>query len=217
MIGLVIATVLQTVVFFTVGNLSDNAHVVWCGMDDYIPFVPVFAIPYVLWFGYIAVGLISFWLFRRRSERDHREFVRTMWVLGLGLIYCTIFYIIVPTRIPYAAKPVVADDGKFLSWLLEVVYGNNVANNALPSEHCYVSMALCLGFWRAPALMASKHRFWVLPACTLLSLSICAATVLIKQHSILDFFASLMLFVVICLIVYRIPWGRTNSKEQPAK
>ena len=212
-IGMVIGVALQIAAFFIIGNLSDDAFVVWCSLDDAIPFFAPFVIPYAMWFLYIAVGLISFWHFHLQSEADHREFIRILWIMGLGLIFCAVFYLIFPTTIKVSERPDLSDTHGLSNWLMNFIYGANVKNNALPSEHCYVSMVLCLGFLRAPVLKKSHHRYWVYPASITMSLLIFAATVFTKQHSILDFFAALLLFAVLYVVVYCIPWKRSTEHE----
>lgn len=212
-VGMIIGVVLQIIAFFVIGNIGQGHDVWWHGVDDAIPFVVPFVIPYSLWFAYIAVGLISFWIFHLKSEEDHREFVRTMWMMGLGLLLCAIFYLIYPTKVPDGVRPNLEGQTGLSNFLMRFIYNANVANNALPSEHCYVSMVLCLGFLRAPVLRRSRHRFWVYPASILMSVSIFAATVFTKQHSILDFFAALALFIVLYVIVYCIPWRKRAKKN----
>ncbi|MDO4544365.1 MAG: hypothetical protein Q4C01_07410 [Clostridia bacterium] len=214
--GMVVGVTLQIIAFFTIGNLSSDAAVVWCEFDNSIPIIPIFVIPYLLWFPYIAAGLLTFWYGHKKSRADHGEFCRLMWLLGIGLLYCAIFYIVFPMRIPYGVRPDVADKTGLLAWLLRLTYNNNVANNALPSEHCYVSMMLCWGFLRMPYLKKSRHRFWVYPASILLTLSIIGATVFIKQHSILDFFAAIALFAAVLAIVYLLPWGKKGEADETA-
>lgn len=212
LVGIIIGVLLQCAAFFIIGDLSDDAHIVWSALDDAIPFCVPFVVPYVTWFFYILAGFISFWHFHRQSAEDHSEFVRIMWLMGLGLLFCAVFYIIYPTRIPFEqVRPDLSQQKGVFNWLMNFVYQRNVSNNALPSEHCYVSMVLCLGFLRAPALKKSKHRFWVYPASVLLSVSIVAATVFTKQHSILDFFAASVLFIVLSIIVYYIPWRKKRN------
>ena len=50
------------ILFFLTESLIpvERCHVIHCSLDDIIPFCEYFIIPYILWFLYIAAGLIFF-------------------------------------------------------------------------------------------------------------------------------------------------------------
>ena len=47
-------------------KVPDKVHIINCAIDQYIPFVEVFIIPYLLWFAYVAVAGIYFF-FKERN------------------------------------------------------------------------------------------------------------------------------------------------------
>ena len=63
-----------------------NATEIYCGLDDMIPFMEIFVIPYFLWFAYIAFGFV-FLFFSSRSE-----FIRMCTFLYTGMTICLIIY-----------------------------------------------------------------------------------------------------------------------------
>ena len=43
----------------------NNLHIIHCPLDQYIPFVEVFVVPYLLWFVYLAATGIYFLFFEK--------------------------------------------------------------------------------------------------------------------------------------------------------
>lgn len=63
---------------------------VYCWLDGFIPFMPVFVIPYVLWFAYVGVGLVVLCL------HDRGDFVRTFALLAWGMFIALVIYLFFP-------------------------------------------------------------------------------------------------------------------------
>jgi hypothetical protein len=66
-------------------TVTTHFHVIHMELDDVIPFLPVFCIPYFMWFGYVALALINSY------RHDKPEYVRACVYLFTGM---TIFLII---------------------------------------------------------------------------------------------------------------------------
>ncbi|MDD3400482.1 MAG: phosphatase PAP2 family protein [Eubacteriales bacterium] len=213
-IFLLIGWLVNSVGFFVIGNMYGDGTIIWSALDEAIPFCLPFVIPYVIWFPYILVSFVCFWHFHKKSSEDHAQFIRLLLITMFGLLFCLSFYIIFPTTIVKSSRPDMSNGKGLLAYLMNYVYNGNVRNNALPSEHCYISMVLALGFVKAPALKKSKHRYWIYPASIILSVLICASTFYTKQHSVWDCVAALGLFLVLYVLIYclpRIPTKQTNE------
>ena len=86
----------------------------------------------------------------------------------------------------------------FFIWLLQRIYAADTNTNVLPSMHVIGCAALTLACFDSQPL-CKRHLQWVaLP----LGLLICASTVLVKQHSILDVFVAIPVSVILYFIVY---------------
>ena len=48
-------------------TVTTHFHVIHMDLDDYIPFCEYFIIPYLLWFGYVAWGVVYFY-FKNKDE-----------------------------------------------------------------------------------------------------------------------------------------------------
>ena len=61
-----------------------------CSLDQYIPFIPVFVVPYVFWFLYVGVGLVFLCLW------DKETFVPTIFLLCAGMAIALLIYAVFP-------------------------------------------------------------------------------------------------------------------------
>lgn len=48
-------------------TVTKQYRVIHMSVDDYIPFMEVFVIPYILWFGYVAVGF-TYFIFTHKDD-----------------------------------------------------------------------------------------------------------------------------------------------------
>lgn len=178
--------------FFLVERLvpSDGAYwVSYLPLDDHIPFVEAFAVPYCLWYPlllFTGLGLIFL---------DVPEFKRYMWFLILGFGFSLLFCLVFPNG--QDLRPLPFERDNLFTRLLGHIYAADTNTNVLPSMHVIGCVAACCGVWRS----RSRVRRWRWPV-TVLSLLICAATVLVKQHSILDMFAGFAVCIPIWFALY---------------
>ena len=172
-------------------------------LDALIPFCEWFAIPYFLWFAYIAAGYI-FLFFNNRSD-----FLRLCTFLYVGMTTCLIIYMIFPNyqllRIDYDTL----GRSNLLIDALKLLQNGDSYYDVFPSIHCLNSIGMNI------ALAKNKwcqKRPWLLFGVTLLSISICLSTVFVKQHSILDVFGAVVLAIPLYFISYVIPWQKILLK-----
>ena len=152
----------------------------YCPLDDLIPFWKYAIIFYALWFPWIPVTLLYLLL---RAPRQ--ELWRTILPLYAGMALCILCYIIVPTG--QRLRPQVIEGTDIFAELVRRLQGFDPPMNVCPSLHVLVTVHLCLAWVRTRTAFVLRHP-WLRPAAVLLALSICAATVLLKQHSIIDVF-----------------------------
>lgn len=140
-------------------------------LDLAIPFVPIFAIPYVLAF---PSWVVSYILIARESQ-DHCKRVLTGDILAKLLSLP--FFIFLPTTL-VRPEPVGTD---FFSWLCRLVYLWDTPTNLLPSFHCLISYICWRGLWGC-----KKIPRWLKTFNFLFAILVFASTVLIKQHILID-------------------------------
>ncbi len=167
---------------------SDGAYwVSYIPLDDRIPFLPQFSLIYCLWYPFlIAPGL---YLLLREPD----AFRRYMWFFmvgtGLCLLICTVF----PNG--QDLRPQLEDDGGFCVKLIRALYTADTNTNVLPSMHVVGSVAVFYGALHSRGL----RRPLPFAAITIMTVLISLSTVFIKQHSVLDLIAGLVLSLPIWL------------------
>ncbi len=155
-------------------------------LDDYIPFVEYFIVPYLLWFAFVAVAAGYFFF------TDKTGFYRLSAFLIVGMTFflflCTVF----PNGLNLRPATF-ARDNIFVE-LVKHVYATDTPTNVLPSIHVFNSLGVCIAIWHSEAL--KKHRK-IQYGAYLLAVLIILSTVFLKQHSVTDVIAA---FALACLI-----------------
>ena len=179
---------------------SADYWVVWCPLDDCIPFLEGFVVPYCLWYPLLVfTGLYLMFL-------DVPEFKRYMQFLILGFGFALVFGLIVPNG--QNLRPAVFPRENVFTWVIGRLYAADTNTNVLPSMHATGSVACAVA-----ASLSRRLRKWFFWPIALLAVAICAATVCIKQHSILDVFAAIAVSFVIWCVLYL----RKDLKEKKEK
>ncbi|MDR2043989.1 MAG: serine/threonine protein phosphatase [Clostridium sp.] len=180
--------------------------VIHMAVDDYIPFLEVFVIPYFLWFPYVAAAIL-FLLLRNKSD-----YCRAFLFLAAGM---TVF-LLVSTLWPNGQhlRPFVMPRNNLFTQLVSALYRRDTPTNLWPSIHVYNSIGVHAALMKSKELETKKG---IRLASFLLCVSIILATVLIKQHSMFDVLTAFGMAVVMYVIVYqpmalRLP---LRSREKP--
>ena len=160
-------------------------------LDDYIPFVEYFIVPYLLWCAFVAVAAGYFFF------TDKTGFYRLSAFLIVGMTFflflCTVF----PNGLNLRPATF-ARDNIFVE-LVKHVYATDTPTNVLPSIHVFNSLGGCIAIWHSEAL--KKHRK-IQYGAYLLAVLIILSTVFLKQHSVTDVIAAFALACVIYPFVY---------------
>ncbi len=178
--------------YFFIGRAipMESRRLIWCILDDHVPFVPAFALPYVAWFFLLA---FTAWHCYRKERRIFRNFVGYI-LFGYAIAITT--FVLYPSAIDF--RPEVLGQDVF-SWLVAFVYRMDSPTNVLPSLHVILAMgiAFALGKTKTFGKPLSRILWW------LVALSICASTVLIKQHSVLDILGAIPVCCTGWLLFFR--------------
>lgn len=145
-----------------------------CALDDAIPFVPAFIIPYLMWYAYVPLMLAAVCFL------DKKYFPRQCAAFFGGAWACIAVLIAFPTAVDF--RPDAAGDGVFL-WLCRFIFAADRPVNVFPSLHCYEALCVHLTAFSCPRL---KKMTALRVASAAMTLFICLSTVFIKQHSALD-------------------------------
>lgn len=154
-------------------------------LDNYIPFNEYFVIPYVIWYFYIILGFIYF-LFQ-----DDFQYHRCMYYLFAGMFIALFIYTFFPNGQNLRVE--LTNDNIFQS-MVSFLYTIDTPTNVCPSLHTYNSIMMYVALKRSHFF---KNRRVLDILTFILVVSICASTVLIKQHAIVDVFGGILMSIIV--------------------
>ena len=165
-------------------------------LDEKIPVIPIFVIPY-LSFHILAAFVVPFLSLK---FGNYKAFLVNGFAIIVGQISLDVAYFFFQTKVP---RPQVSDDS-FFSWILvHVVYGNDQPLNGFPSNHVTWSVVSILALWRLRKRIA--RTAWALIAWFIL---IIPATVFLAQHFIIDIYGGIF-------VAFSVYWGCVFIIEKP--
>lgn len=186
-----------TLVYFAVGHLTSHYTVIHCALDDIIPFNEYFIILYVLWYPF-WIGMTLYTLFK-----EVETFKKLMKFLMLTFSIAIATYLIFPTGVDF--RPDSFEDDNFCTWLTGFIFNLDSNTNVLPSEHVIAAVATIFAA-KDSKKFSSPLRLTVI---IILAIAICASILLVKQHSVLDIGAAL----VVCLFGYFLCFAEYRRRD----
>jgi membrane-associated phospholipid phosphatase len=174
-----------------------------CALDDKIPFCEYFIVPYLLWFLFVAAGAV-YQLFA-----DEKEFRELCAVLMSGMFVFLVLSSMFP-NILFLRPEELPRDNVFCR-MVERLYATDTPTNVMPSIHVYNTLAILFSVFRSQGRSAGKTA--VKAGCTVLSVSIILATMLLKQHSVMDVTGAFIMFAVFQTLFIKV----FSSEEESEK
>lgn len=166
-------------------------YIIHSPLDDYIPFLEIFIVPYLLWFLFISVTVLYFFF------TDKADFYRLTTFLFTGmtafLVICTVF----PNGLNL--RPVIFTRDNVFIDMVKVLYRADTPTNVLPSIHVYNSLGVSIAIAHSRAL--KKHPR-IQYGSYILAGSIILSTMFLKQHSVTDVIAAIVMAFVVYQLVY---------------
>lgn len=188
--------------FFAVERIvTTPRYVISSPLDDMIPFTKYAIVFYVLWFPYIAYSLIYFVL---KSEK--RDFWKLSVSLMVSMMPTLLFYILMPNGIQLRPSSVEGND--IFAWAVRLIWNSDNTCNVCPSLHVIVTVLIDMA-WTTSSITKDKPAWrW---ASHVVDILICASTVLLKQHSIIDVFCGTGVAVVVRALVEYVFAEKVNA------
>ncbi len=169
--------------------------------DDVIPFCEYFIIPYYFWFVYII------WMLVHTFFMDVDTFKKYMWFIIISYSITCFIYLIFPTEQNLRPDLTVRDNiFEDIVYHLHTTVDNN--KDVCPSIHVTGSFAVLFAAWNSKLY---RGRGWKI-TFVIATISISISTVFLKQHSVIDIIAAL----VLCFILYPFVFKKINFKINKA-
>ncbi len=171
----------------------NHMHIINFLPDTKIPFCEYFIIPYFAWFAYIfAVGIYFFFT-------NRRDFYRYCIFLFTGMTISLFVCQIWPNGINLRPDlDALGRDNIFID-MVRGLYAIDTPTNVCPSIHVLNSIGATIAIGKSEALAGKK---WLRVLSAVLCVSICASTVLLKQHSCFDGICSIVLSFGLYVLAY---------------
>ena len=190
--GVALATILLLAAWYGMSllyaplNHGPNRIFLRTPLDQAIPVVPVFVIPYVSLTPYIAAPMALLLLLRVRLLRSAALAMIIAWLVSYACYHFLQSYV---------ARPELSGTDPLTS-LIRTVYAGDQPYNDFPSLHTSLSTIVAVHWWRVDRRAGLAAGAW--------TLLIVASTVLIHQHYLADLAGGLILAAVACLVGLRV-------------
>ncbi|MFJ7726255.1 phosphatase PAP2 family protein [Neobacillus sp. NPDC097160] len=190
---------LLAVVYQFLNNRSHKAVDISTSIDQAIPFLSIFIIPYILWYAYMFCYLIYF------CFKDTKVYLKTLLLIVIAELICFVIYFFFQTTVP--RQTLVGDH--FLNDLVQWIYTKDRPFNCFPSIHVLTTFAVML------ASLHIKNKHLVNTLCIHISGSvIIISTLFVKQHVIFDMIGSMFLVTFLYGISFELLTLRIREKSE---
>ncbi len=195
----IFSLVVTSLLYFLINNAPHSKiYSVYTNLDDLIPFISVFIVPYMLYMPYIIFSLF----FLCYKSRD--KYYITLATLLIANSICLFIYLFFQTEVP---RPNIVQND-FLSTMVKYMYLSDKPLNCFPSIHVAATFSIIKGLNRSKGInLNHKILFNILGWLIILS------TQFVKQHVIMDLFASLLLVQFLYTIVNYIYYNSSTVKN----
>jgi membrane-associated phospholipid phosphatase len=133
-----LAALAVQLLYFPINRNVQGGVVLITPWDDYIPFWPIWALPYLLGIAWWEGCFV--WAAWKMDDARYRALV-----IGAIVTMLTsyIIYLLYPT---YVVRPAVQGND-WRTELIRFIYDNDRLNNAFPSGHTYTTMLIVFSWW----------------------------------------------------------------------
>ena len=179
-------------------------YIIHCKLDELIPFQEEFIIPYVFWYFYVIGTFIWF------SRRSWEDYAKLCLMIFSGLTVCLAIYYIFPTglNLRLAFNP---HETGFLYNMVGFLRLIDTPTNVCPSIHVMNTVMI---FQAICSLDDLKYRKAAIAVHFVIMILICASTVMLDQHSVIDIVCGVMMSFVFHGLVYKVEWKEELARKK---
>lgn len=177
-------------------TVTTDFNLIYTPADDKIPFIPVFIIPYLLWFAFVAATVVYLFFY----SRD--EYYHCCAFLFSGMTLFLIISTVYPNGLNL--RETIVFDNSIFSDLVKTLHDTDTSTNVFPSIHVFNSIGCMIALFKSKGL---EKKYILKSLIAILTVSIILSTVFLKQHSIIDVIGAFVMAAILYLIVYVPKWG----------
>lgn len=160
--------------YFILNSINQKRHEVYnvsMSLDNKIPFVPQFIIPYVIWYFYVFFALFYFCI------KDYEKYKKMLMTMLIGLTTCYIIYFFFPTTVVRASNI----GNSLTEKLVKIIYQADKPFNCFPSIHVLQTIIVMTYVHSSKQVRLFSKVF-----VDVIGISIIISTLFVKQHAMLD-------------------------------
>lgn len=172
-------------------HVTSRFHVIHTALDDKIPFLEFFVIPYFLWFLYVAFAVFYFLM------KNKEEYYKLCTFLFVGMTVFLIISTIYPNG--HYLRPVTFERNNIFTVLVAHLYRIDTPTNLFPSIHVYNSIGVNIALWHCDDFKKNKP---IRIGSAVMMISIVLSTMFLKQHSVFDVITGIAFAAYMYTLVY---------------
>lgn len=192
-------------VYLTLFALTEKyivpVYEVYCPLDDLIPFCEFFVIAYFSWYAMLAFVSLYELLFDIDAFKKFYKF------LCVTSACAFLFFILFPNM--QNLRPTEFVRHNIFVDAMKGIYAIDTNTNVCPSFHVTFSIGMLFSLWNSKHFSSIVWRIVFL----IITILICLSTVFLKQHSVIDVVAG----IVLCFAVFPFIFIRSEGKNKKIK
>ncbi|MBC2579049.1 phosphatase PAP2 family protein [Clostridium sp. DJ247] len=177
-LGLMFIIPLVNILYMYLNNSLRGVHYLITNIDRKIPFIKIFAIPYLVWYPFIVITLVYFCFYYRKT------YYKVIFSFVIGMLICYASFYFFQTGIQ---RPELYGND-FLTELIRFIYNTDKPYNCFPSIHVLTCYLVVKGVRDCNEKNSTDKAI-----ITVTSMLIILSTQFIKQHVILDLIFAILL------------------------
>ncbi len=165
--------------------------VIHTNLDDKIPFLEIFIIPYLFWFVYVSFSVLYFLI-----KKDKEAYFKLTAFLVTGMT----LFLLISTFLPNIQylRPIVMPRDNIFTHLVQMIYSSDTPTNLWPSIHCYNSIGTAIAISKSDRF-SKKSKI----VSTVFAISIILSTMFVKQHSVFDVVTAFLFSFIFYIVFYK--------------
>lgn len=189
---------ISSICYFFINNYQNpKLHSLYTDIDDLIPFVSVFIIPYMMYMPNLIISLIIM------CYCDEERYFISLLTLNIVNCICLIIYLIFQTYVP---RPIIIHDDLLCNFV-KFIYSRDNPYNCFPSIHVAATFSALKGINKLKN-MPTKYKI----GFNIVGWLIITSTQFVKQHVIIDLLAGLVLVEAVYKIIEYLFYNKNYLK-----